>query len=837
MNDIRKEIAPSRSRLATDFPNSDPTAKRHGIARRFAILGSGLAILIAVVICSHLLPWIRGTEHPISQGHDLLPSYAAGELVRTGHARSMYDLETVLSIEDRVAGEARLQIEPHYGPWLNPPFFALLFAPLSALGYRAALAVFAIFNLTLLGISLWMLSRMMNLNGGTGVPPVLPGQRHGRDARATKRIHFALVPLLLMTSMPFLQALFHQQNTFISLFLLCSIVTCWRADRALLAGIFAGLLFFKPQLALIVAVALVFCLGWCAIAGMAVSGVVLLAINLIALPGTLGDFLFHLRPIIHWLRSQSHYNWGRQVTFTGFWRLLVQGNGPGDVALSVTLLSRVCAAGIAVALVVAGIRTLRQRSNVRRYDRLIAATVACMPLMMPYYMDYDLLLMAIPAVLFAADWIHRGHAPAPTADRWLLGAWVALFVLTEFNPGVSAETRVNLIVPALVAVAVISLWWCARKSGKRTAQKRVANYPASPPDRTFDTLPLVTAVPQPAPNTSIPREIASAYVASASRIASWVIISAIVYRKMGANAFALLALVRGTIGILNYTSLGLAPAIVNSVSRINRSHVISQVPAARGAAPLLDYRAPREASPLAVLYSNAMTVAGGACGVGCLLVLVYAKAFEALFQVPAGTEDAVASVVMWMGLGVVFRLLGDTPGAVLQACGRITFDNSISAIGEMSWAVLVAGIALSSVKNLGQPGMLMCTAVSYGFCGGGTFIARWLAARAIVGGKPKAARLDWRIARSLLAFGLLVVFAQLADYLYAPTDYILINRLLPPVEVANYVPAVQIDAGLLFLVTGLASVMLPRRPSRTRRMISLRSGDITFAERSQALRS
>ncbi len=70
-----------------------------------------------------------------------------------------------------------------------------------------------------------------------------------------------------------------------------------------------------------------------------------------------------------------------------------------------------------------------------------------MPLMMPYYMDYDLLLLAIPAVLFACEWISRGDVPAPISDRWLLGAWVALFALTEFNPGVAGEIRVNVIVP------------------------------------------------------------------------------------------------------------------------------------------------------------------------------------------------------------------------------------------------------------------------------------------------------------------------------------------------------------------------------------------------------
>ena len=64
--------------------------------------------------------------------------------------------------------------------------------------------------------------------------------------------------------------------------------------------------------------------------------------------------------------------------------------------------------------------------------------------------------------------------------------------------------------------------------------------------------------------------------------------------------------------------------------------------------------------------------------------------------------------------------------------------------------------------------------------------------------------------KALLAYGSLIVFAQLADYLYSPTDYILIARLLAPVDIAHYAPAVQIDSGLLLLVSGLAAVLLPK---------------------------
>jgi O-antigen/teichoic acid export membrane protein len=55
----------------------------------------------------------------------------------------------------------------------------------------------------------------------------------------------------------------------------------------------------------------------------------------------------------------------------------------------------------------------------------------------------------------------------------------------------------------------------------------------------------------------------------------------------------------------------------------------------------------------------------------------------------------------------------------------------------------------------------------------------------------------------------LVVLAQIADYLYAPTDFLLIRALIDLKTVAVYAPAVQMDAGIFLLVGGLSTVLLP----------------------------
>jgi hypothetical protein len=89
----------------------------------------------------------------------------------------------------------------------------------------------------------------------------------------------------------------------------------------------------------------------------------------------------------------------------------------------------------------------RARNDHTRTDRLIAATITATPLLMPYYMDYDLTLLSVAAVLCAADAIRNG------IDRSVLAAWVAFYALTEFNPQISGATRV---IPDVLGLLLLS---------------------------------------------------------------------------------------------------------------------------------------------------------------------------------------------------------------------------------------------------------------------------------------------------------------------------------------------------------------------------------------------
>jgi hypothetical protein len=93
-----------------------------------------------------------------------------------------------------------------------------------------------------------------------------------------------------------------------------------------------------------------------------------------------------------------------------------------------------------------------------RLDRLIAATITATPLVMPFYFDYDLLLLAVPAVLFAGEMLSLNPGkPMMQSDRWLMRSWVMLFVTLLINGPLSDITGIGLIVPPLAMVAGFSI--------------------------------------------------------------------------------------------------------------------------------------------------------------------------------------------------------------------------------------------------------------------------------------------------------------------------------------------------------------------------------------------
>jgi len=266
--------------------------------------------------------------------------------------------------------------------------------------------------------------------------------------------HRGLVTVLVLVSAPFLQSLTHAQNTPISLLLVAAIAHAWRNGRDVLAGALTGLLLYKPQLSAAIAAALVLHRGWRAAGGLLAVGALLLAATMLTMPGALSDYLHRMPVNLHLIQVDNTYLWERHVTLKAFWRLLIQGRGAGETSTAVLALTAVTALPFAAGLFVAARRAARAEIHA---DVLITSTVAAAPLLMPFYFDYDLLLLAVPAVLIAAR-VPARHRGAVVA------LWATLCLWLFVNPYVGSAARVNLAVPLLGAVATTALWHALRRS-------------------------------------------------------------------------------------------------------------------------------------------------------------------------------------------------------------------------------------------------------------------------------------------------------------------------------------------------------------------------------------
>jgi hypothetical protein len=423
-----------------------------------------LSVLLAIVIFTFaagnfFLPADKAVSSR-TLGHDFVAFYTAGTFVREGRTQDLYDLKKVADYQETLAVQAGLDAAFSYdshrfGPWWNPPFYAWIFVPLTLLPFHQAVAVWTAINVVALVFVLMMLMRML-------APRWM--ERDAAD-RAVDWKTLGLVPFLVLLSMPFMQAIGHGQNTFISLCILCIVVRFWRCKRAILAGAFCALLGYKPQLAAVVACALIFSLGFRAIIGLSLAGSTMVLLTQWSMPGAMVDWLRRLPVNIRYMQIDHAYMWERHGTLKSFWRLLFQGRDAGELTWLTTAFYAISLLTIAGLLLRVVWSHVRERHSVDDTwglatqkvwrDRLIGATLCAAPLLMPFYFDYDLLLLSIPATLFAAEMLTR---PTHTLrDRWLARLWIALYAWMLVNPPVSSVTHINGNVILLGIICILML--------------------------------------------------------------------------------------------------------------------------------------------------------------------------------------------------------------------------------------------------------------------------------------------------------------------------------------------------------------------------------------------
>jgi hypothetical protein len=161
----------------------------------------------------------------IAVGRDFLSFYGAGRIVLAGEGIRVYDPDLQRRTQDAILAPATQRGHYHF---INPAPFAVFYAPLTALPYRAAFYLHA-------GLML-----MLFLLGMRALAAQLPALRQEMGVAA----------LLGATSYPLVHTILGGQNTALALALLAWAYASIQAGHDRRGGLALGLLLFKPQYAL-----------------------------------------------------------------------------------------------------------------------------------------------------------------------------------------------------------------------------------------------------------------------------------------------------------------------------------------------------------------------------------------------------------------------------------------------------------------------------------------------------------------------------------------------------------------------------------------------------------
>jgi hypothetical protein len=217
-------------------------------------LADFLVGILPILFIIHFLAWMALLPGALRGHADFRQLYAAGYMVRTGHAHDLYNYQAQKDFQTRLVTANELTL-----PFIRPAYQALLFAPFSVLKYRTAYLAFLGFNLFLLGICYRLLRpSMTNL------------------AQAWVWLPLALV----LSFLPMCVALMQGQDSILLTTLLTAAVVMLDRERDFAAGILVGLGLFKFQIVLPIALLFFAWRRWRLLAGFALSAGAVLALSL-----------------------------------------------------------------------------------------------------------------------------------------------------------------------------------------------------------------------------------------------------------------------------------------------------------------------------------------------------------------------------------------------------------------------------------------------------------------------------------------------------------------------------------------------------------------------------
>jgi hypothetical protein len=200
----------------------------------------------------------------------------------------------------------------------------------------------------------------------------------------------------------------------------------WLDRRPELAGICFGCLAYKPQLGIIVPLALAVAQRWRVFIVASATVVVMVLVSTLAFGiGIWGPFLADMSVAQHnWLEAPVPSYLQFLITVFGAVRL-----HDGSLALAYSL-----QAVVTVAAIVMLIGTLLMRPAGARSGRAEGAAIAaCVPFCSPFMLEYDLLILAVPMAWLLAEALRNGFRRGEGLALAVTFVAPAVFKITAFD--------------------------------------------------------------------------------------------------------------------------------------------------------------------------------------------------------------------------------------------------------------------------------------------------------------------------------------------------------------------------------------------------------------------
>ncbi len=368
--------------------------------------------------------------------HDFLAFFAAGRLVLEGHPGDLYDAAAITAIQRTVIPSP--VGANGYMPFINPPFAAVAFAPISALPAEGARLAWALLSLGMLAVA------------GAWIARPLPT----RERIATA--------LLVVLSFPAYHSLAEGQWSAAMLLGGVAALAAARRGSWQLAGLALATWWLKPQLVILPLLALAVDRRWSAVAWTILGGAALVVVSL---PFTgAGIYVQYTGYLVE--VAVSHFNgagavvrsvWeGELATSEGLNGMLVGFFGQGAVTV-VDVMWAALVAGV-VALWLAAAAVARPGFGSPAGRRMIAAGVGVVLLVNPnlFIQDCVLVFLLLPAL-----W------PLPARDAWRAVVGVALLAAAVLLDQPLGTHLFTILLLGLVASLCVSTLAPRLRSGGR----------------------------------------------------------------------------------------------------------------------------------------------------------------------------------------------------------------------------------------------------------------------------------------------------------------------------------------------------------------------------------